>query len=503
MKMYNKTIHKAEAGVTYKGTVAAYMRYSSDNQDEHSIEYQRQAITEYCKKENYFLLAEYWDEAYTGTNDRRPSFQKMIADAGENPPWQTILVFDYSRWFRDTNYSTLYEITLLDLGIDVFSITEQFDTSSEGMLMRDVKKAFNAFTSRNIAKFTHAGMVTNAKNGEHCGGVPPLGYDIINKKLVINEYEAEIVRRIFDMYENNYSYKQMAEELNGMGYRTKFDQPFTYNSFSSILHQEKYAGTYVWNKASGKGASGKRNSHKAKAEAEQIRKEDDTIVIIPRAQFDRVQKMFADRQNGTATSKSRRFYLLGSGGFLKCAECGALMIGEVVKSHGRSYKYYYCPNHKKAGKKCSNVGIKAKILEPFVVNTLVKEISQREDLISLYNTSDEKDKINQIKNQIAGLDKASKNLVNEFASGKSKEAIDDLRAKLKDVAIRKQHLSAELEELKRGIKPLADKDRMELCKKIAKVIYKSESLEAKKYLKEAIKEITVSNDNVEILMNIA
>ena len=101
------------------------------------------------------------------------------------------------------------------------------------MCMRDIKKAFNSFTSRNIGKFTHAGMLTNASNGEHCGGVPPLGYNVVDKKLVINESEAEIVRRIFDMYENNFSYKQMAEDLNSKGYRTKFGQLFTYNSFSS------------------------------------------------------------------------------------------------------------------------------------------------------------------------------------------------------------------------------------------------------------------------------
>ena len=44
--------------------------------------------------------------------------------------------------------------------------------------------------------------------------------------------------------------------------------------------------------------------------------------------------MFVDRQNGTACSKNRRFYLLSGGKFLKCGECGALMIGTVVKSHG-------------------------------------------------------------------------------------------------------------------------------------------------------------------------
>lgn len=64
----------------------AYMRYSTNNQTENSIEYQRAAIKTYCDNNNLLLVDEFVDEAYSGTTDQRPDFQRMIAQAkkGQN-----------------------------------------------------------------------------------------------------------------------------------------------------------------------------------------------------------------------------------------------------------------------------------------------------------------------------------------------------------------------------------------------------------------------------------
>lgn len=67
----------------------AYMRYSSDNQNETSIEYQRIAIEAYCDRNGIELVGEYVDEAYSGTNDKRPGFQDLIRDALDKPEWGT------------------------------------------------------------------------------------------------------------------------------------------------------------------------------------------------------------------------------------------------------------------------------------------------------------------------------------------------------------------------------------------------------------------------------
>jgi hypothetical protein len=73
------------SGIANMEPVVAYMRYSSTNQDETSIEYQRTAIRRYAEKQDYYVVAEYIDEARTGTNDRREGFQELMADARTKP----------------------------------------------------------------------------------------------------------------------------------------------------------------------------------------------------------------------------------------------------------------------------------------------------------------------------------------------------------------------------------------------------------------------------------
>lgn len=65
----------------------AYLRYSSENQTENSIEYQRESIQKYCSTHNLVLMKEFVDRAKTGTTDRRESFQEMIQEASQGPQW--------------------------------------------------------------------------------------------------------------------------------------------------------------------------------------------------------------------------------------------------------------------------------------------------------------------------------------------------------------------------------------------------------------------------------
>ena len=261
----------------------SYMRYSSDNQSEHSIEYQRAAIESYCKRNGLTILNEYIDEGFSATTDKRPAFQKMIEDSKNHPNWDMILVFDLNRAFRNIRDSITYKQELLDRGIRIVSVTESFTESSEGDLLAAIVDAMNAQYSKDNAKRTFAGLSVNAKNATHCGGVPPLGYDVgTNGKLVINEAEAAIVREIFSLYKLGYSYKKMADYLNEKGVTTKAGKPFTKNSFYNILTQEKYIGTYRWNLRTAKKSKGQRNNHAYKPLEEQtIIKDGCPVIIFP------------------------------------------------------------------------------------------------------------------------------------------------------------------------------------------------------------------------------
>ena len=478
--------------------VVAYMRYSSDNQNEKSIEHQRFAIEIYATQNKLTLVEEYVDEGKTGPNDNREGFQRLMADARKHPYWNKILVHDMSRFFRHDCNCTKYLEELEDLDIDLISITERFDKSNEGWMALKLTNMMNESYSRNLASHTFSGLNLKAHSAEHCGGKAPLGYDVDKKgKLVINEEEAELVRLIFDLFEANYSYNRMAKELNNRGYKSKTGKPFTKNSFSSILTQEKYIGTYTWNKARKKSNKGTRNSHKHKPTEQQVIIKDAITAIISKEQFDRVQAMIASRKNGVSSSKSRRYYLLSGIGKLKCAECGAYLVGTARRSHGIEYIYYNCPNHKRHT--CSVKEIRADYLNDFVVKAVVKDIYNREDLADIFNSADEKNRIQRLKDKLRGLDKASRNILMALRDGYS----SDLTKELNSISEEKEAINLEISKLTKKQLLMTDENRKKICYKITKMMLTNESLEVKQYLAHVIDSIVVSNDSVELTLNIA
>lgn len=481
-----------------KEQVVAYMRYSSNNQDEQSIFYQRSAIMTYSFNKGYFISAEYIDEARSGTNDRREGLQQLLADAQNKPAWHKILVYDMSRFSRNNADAIKYTNMLQDLDIEIISVTQCFDNSNEGALLRGIVNLLNEYYSKNLAKHTHAGLKLKAKEAKHCGGKPPLGYDLDNDKhLVLNQEEAEAVKLIFELFEANYSYVRMAEELNNRGYKTKKGTPFNKNSFFSILSQEKYTGTYTWNKVRQKNSKGQRNSHKEKPIEEQVIIKDTIPVIISPEQFKRVQQRIAERSGGKSSSKSRHYYLLSGMDKLKCAKCGANLVGTTRASHGIPYTYYYCPNHK--NKTCETKEIRADYLDKFVVSAVVRDIKYRKDLINIFNHTDSKDRIKTLKNKINGLETSSKNILKTLRTSSTPELLEELNT----IKQEKDNLQLELDNLMQPQEMLLEEDRTDLCKKIGKILLKSETYEGKKYLSAVIDKIVVSNDDIELTLNIS
>ena len=113
----------------------AYMRYSSDNQNETSIEYQTAKIEQYCDEHNLKLVEKYIDRAHTGTMDRREAFLKMMHDVRGKRTWKTILIYDRSRFVRNLRDAVYYKCLLEDHNVNLISVTQPFDDSPEGFLL--------------------------------------------------------------------------------------------------------------------------------------------------------------------------------------------------------------------------------------------------------------------------------------------------------------------------------------------------------------------------------
>lgn len=302
--------------------------------------------------------------------DNRPEFLRMISEASEQK-FDIVLVHKLDRFARNRQDSIGYRMQLKRHGVSLVSVLEYIDESPESIILESVLEAMAEYYSKNLAREVQKGMKENALKGLHTGGKPPFGYDVDpeTKKLVINEKEACAVRLIFDRFLEGYGYDKIMNELNVHGYRTKCGNPFGKNSLHGIIRNEKYTGTYIFNRSAAKDVDGKRNNHKNKEDDEIIRLDDAVPAIISKNIFEQVQRKIVARKNNKPSNKAKEVYLLS--GKIYCGECGYSMGGNK-KMSGRSktpHVTYRCMG-KKNRHICENKEIRREYIETYVLEKL-------------------------------------------------------------------------------------------------------------------------------------
>ena len=233
--------------ITETITAVGYARYSTDMQTENSIEYQTAAINKYCNDNNINLLRMYTDEAFSGTNTDRPGFQEMI-QAARTGLFKAVVIYDISRGSRNVADWFEFRQEMMRAGVQVISTTQPLGDSMDpnNFLLELLNVGMGQHMVLDIRKKSIDGKTAAARHATFQGGYPPLGYDVVDQKYVINEREAKIVRMIFDMYADGKSYKDILEALKDE--RTKRGAAFSANSFKNLLRNERYIGVYTWNK---------------------------------------------------------------------------------------------------------------------------------------------------------------------------------------------------------------------------------------------------------------
>src|SRR3990172_1264013 len=137
--------------------VALYARVSTSKQAEKdlSIPDQLRQMRDWCKRQGYGVAVEYVEAGATATDDRRPEFQRMIAEATRRPaPFEAIVVHSLSRFFRDALEFALYERELNKAGVKLLSMTQQTSEDSTGNMARRIFNLFDEYQSKENAKHT-------------------------------------------------------------------------------------------------------------------------------------------------------------------------------------------------------------------------------------------------------------------------------------------------------------------------------------------------------------
>ncbi len=183
---------------------AIYTRKSTEHglsQDFNSLDNQRERCAMFAGSQGWKPVADRYDDGgFTGGNTKRPALQRLM-QAVKAGLVQRVVVYKMDRLTRSLrDFLDLAEL-FEQHGASIVSVTEMFDTStSSGRLFLHILLSFGQFEREQIAERTQHKMSAARKKGKRTGGMPLLGYDIMDTKLVINETEAQLVRTIFQLY---------------------------------------------------------------------------------------------------------------------------------------------------------------------------------------------------------------------------------------------------------------------------------------------------------------
>lgn len=226
-------------------TAAAYIRVSSERQDEYSPDSQIRLIREYAEKNGYEIPDGFvfFDDGISAKSAvRRVEFNRMIAMAKEKtPPFDAILVWKFSRFARNQEESIVYKNLLRKKGIQVISISEPIIDSPFGELIERIIEWMDEYYLINLSAEVKRGMDERISRGEPLCP-PAFGYNIQDGKYVINPDEAMHVVRFFTAFSQGVSLRQIALYCRAESLRTHRGNPFEIRTIRYILSNPVYIG---------------------------------------------------------------------------------------------------------------------------------------------------------------------------------------------------------------------------------------------------------------------
>ena len=292
---------------------------------------QIRACREFAEHSGMEIYKIYSDEAISGTEektDARQQYQKLLADARRHC-FEMILIHKYDRIARSLEEHVRLSAFMKKEKIPIVAVAQNFGDSIEGDFAKQMMWVLSEYYSKNLSKETKKGHRELALKGLHNGGVPPFGYDVVDRHYVINETEAAYVRRMFDSVIKRQPHTQLIEELKSEGIRGKRGKFLSYPSIYEILRNEKYTGTYLYSIDE----EADRMDRRTKPNA--IRIDNAFPAIISKKTFKEVQEIMDSRKMKGKHSD----YLCR--GIVYCT-CGAKMHATVWRIKGGRKHVYRC-----------------------------------------------------------------------------------------------------------------------------------------------------------------
>jgi site-specific DNA recombinase len=373
-----------------KTKVYIYTRVSTAMQiDGYSLEAQKTRMRGYCAFNEYEIAGEYEDAGKSGKSTvDRLAFNQMIEDikSGKDEV-RYVLVFKLSRFGRNAAdvLSTLQ--IMQDYGVDLICVEDGIDSSKDaGKLMISVLSAVAEIERENIRAQTMEGRIQKAREGKWNGGFAPYGYKLVDGKLLINEAEAEGVRKVFDVYINTtLGPSGVAKYLANHGIKkiprqNGDNELFSQYAVRLIINNPVYVGKIAFGRRKNEKVKGTRNEFHIVNSDDYILADGIHEAIISEEVWEaatakRIRK--AHKYSRVNKQRNEKTHLLT--GIVKCPICGAgLYANKTTKrrADGSFYKdftYYACKHRKKdRGHACTfSKQISEDLLDSAVLETLI------------------------------------------------------------------------------------------------------------------------------------
>lgn len=367
--------------------VGIYIRLSREDDDNklmsESITNQKSLLSQYAKENNLRVYDYYIDDGFSGTNFDRPDFNRLIRDI-ELGKINMVITKDMSRLGRDyIGTGNLIEKYFPEHNVRYIAVTDNIDTflDSSNNDIAPFKAIMNDMYAKDISKKIRSSLKAKMKDGKYVGGRTPFGYksDPNDKNhLIVNDEQAVIVRRIFDMCLDGLTYYKIAKVLTDERIKTpaqyyNFEWRSDYNkkigewhskTIQDILTNRIYTGDLVQHKRT-------KVNYKVK-KVVRINPKDYIIVpntheaIIDKDIFEEVQKRLP---KNVGRNEKKEQHLLD--GLLYCGDCGhRISVQPRRKKDNRCYTIcnYYRTYIRKSY--CTTHSNNYDVLESLILNTL-------------------------------------------------------------------------------------------------------------------------------------
>ena len=407
----------------------------------------------------------------------------MIKDSNKRQ-WDFILVYKLDRFSRNKYETTIHKHTLKENGVKLLSAMENIPDTPEGIILESLLEGMNQYYSAELSQKVHRGLNESYRKGQYTGGPVIYGYNVVDKKNVIDDQEGEIIREIFTKYSQGHTAVALAKDLKARGIRTKKGKYITDKKIYQILCNTKYNGKI---------------------------KHGNTIydniypAIIDDATWQKVQDIHSENKHAPGRKKEIFDYILS--GKLYCGDCHRPMVGISGTSKSRNVYYYYtCLSKQRKQHPCKLKAVDKQWLEDLVIDTiwtmlsdkeLIREIAQT--LCKIHEEENRKNtNVKSLENKRLSALKASNNLIAAIEAGIITE---QTKIRLKELEAQIAGLDFDIEQEKQRHYTFLTPVKIEsflnavICGDIREISVR------KMMVRTFVREIILDNDNLIITCN--